>query len=484
MCPLWLTIGKAALSETRVLWYADDANAAQEERRSYLRRANRGGVVDSGVVAGSGELPGSSSVGDGHAWLPCAPGRAIHDDRVVLSDRGLLAQRARRRCVAYVETLVQQARTPTMSSTHGHAFLELCNVPDSELAAVVVEHSVVIRVTSFKDFQLTSMRPMLHRLLMICKACDVVANIWVSIPCTAGTPFRRIDEKLGAETGDFVMSYKLVVAAVALSRHTVGIGDTMVLCSAGMYALSNVLQEKLLERVCTVKEALGILGAFGTLIFVTQACSLEWRRFVDITWTSAMVLHVLGSQMCPFGTYVLTSLFFSVGDAENLSVLTSDTCGVAWFDVQSIVELILMMKLPAEQTRRLSWRLGLASALMVPHGYSGEIQDNLLVRWFWWALAMVSFCFVAVRHELASDLFTPGGRLTQYGLTDHNAVKHRWYYLPTMQMDGVLPFKRSDSDTVLTGCMAFHVALADPTVRPDSPESEHRGRLPCLSALP
>ena len=34
-CPLWLTIGKAALFETRVKWYADDidAYAAQEERR-------------------------------------------------------------------------------------------------------------------------------------------------------------------------------------------------------------------------------------------------------------------------------------------------------------------------------------------------------------------------------------------------------------------------------------------------------------------
>ena len=125
MCPLWMTIGKAALSETRVMWYADDAYAAQEERRSYLRRANRGGVVDSGVVAGSGELPGSSSVGDGHACLPCAPVRAINDDRVVLSDGGLLAQRARRRFVAYDETLVRQARTPMSSGVLGHAFLDL-----------------------------------------------------------------------------------------------------------------------------------------------------------------------------------------------------------------------------------------------------------------------------------------------------------------------------------------------------------------------
>ena len=61
MCPLWLIIGKAALSETRVKWYADDivAYAAQEEQRSSWRRAKRGGVVACGVVAGSGELPGS-----------------------------------------------------------------------------------------------------------------------------------------------------------------------------------------------------------------------------------------------------------------------------------------------------------------------------------------------------------------------------------------------------------------------------------------
>ena len=111
-----------------------------------------------------------------------------------------------------------------MSSTHGHAFLELCCASDSELAAVVVEHSVVIRVTSFEDFQLTSTRPALHRLLMIYKAYEVVVDIWVSIPCTTGTPFRRINEKLGAETVDLAMTYKLVFAAVGLCRHAVGIG--------------------------------------------------------------------------------------------------------------------------------------------------------------------------------------------------------------------------------------------------------------------
>ena len=211
---LWLIIGKAAQREDEAKWQADDpdAFAAQEERRSSWRRAKRGGVVACGVVAGSSELPGSSSVGDGHACLPRALAvRAIHDDPAVSSDGGLMAQRVRRRCVACVETLVQQARTPIMSGTHGHAFLELCCASDSELAAAVVGHSVVIRVTSSEDLHLTSTRPALHRLLMICIAYDVVSNIWVSIPCKAGTPFRRINEKLGAETGNLAMTYKLVL---------------------------------------------------------------------------------------------------------------------------------------------------------------------------------------------------------------------------------------------------------------------------------
>ena len=113
---LRLVIGKSDEGE----WQADDpdAFAAQEERRSSWRRAKRGGVVACGVVAGSGELPGSSSVSDGHACVPRALAvRAINDDPAVSSDGGLAAQRTRRRCVACVETLVQQARA-LIVSTH------------------------------------------------------------------------------------------------------------------------------------------------------------------------------------------------------------------------------------------------------------------------------------------------------------------------------------------------------------------------------
>ena len=59
-----------------------------------------------------------------------------------------------------------------------------------------------------------------------------------------------------------------------------------------------------------------------------------------------------------------------------------------------LIELILVMGLPADETASKAWSLGLASALMVCLGYPGEIQDTPSGRWLWWALAMIPFLFV------------------------------------------------------------------------------------------
>jgi len=59
-----------------------------------------------------------------------------------------------------------------------------------------------------------------------------------------------------------------------------------------------------------------------------------------------------------------------------------------------LIELILVMGLPADETKRLSWTLGLAAALMVALGYPGEVQEDSAGRWFWWCLSMVPFCYV------------------------------------------------------------------------------------------
>merc|ERR1711939_776437 len=59
-----------------------------------------------------------------------------------------------------------------------------------------------------------------------------------------------------------------------------------------------------------------------------------------------------------------------------------------------LIELILVMGLPAAETASLGWKLGVSSALMVALGYPGEIQDDNSARWICWAMAMVPFCYV------------------------------------------------------------------------------------------
>ena len=73
---------------------------------------------------------------------------------------------------------------------------------------------------------------------------------------------------------------------------------------------------------------------------------------------------------------------------------------------------------------------------------------------------------------LASDFFMPGARLVQYGLSDHNAAKHRGYYFSKVQVGEVLLFTQVDLDTALTGRMTFPTAFVDPTAGPDAPERQ------------
>ena len=79
---------------------------------------------------------------------------------------------------------------------------------------------------------------------------------------------------------------------------------------------------------------------------------------------------------------------------------------------------------------------------------------------------------VAPDDYLASVFFMPGARLVQYGLSDHNAAKHRRYYLSKVQVGEVLLFTQFGLDTALTGRMTFHTAFVDPTAGPDAPERQ------------
>jgi len=61
-----------------------------------------------------------------------------------------------------------------------------------------------------------------------------------------------------------------------------------------------------------------------------------------------------------------------------------------------LMEIVLVMKMEPAAASAKCKSLGGAAALMIILGYPGEliIEGNLLMRWVYWALAMVPFCYI------------------------------------------------------------------------------------------
>merc|ERR1719313_2242038 len=59
-----------------------------------------------------------------------------------------------------------------------------------------------------------------------------------------------------------------------------------------------------------------------------------------------------------------------------------------------LIEIVLVMQLPAEETFKQSALLGVSSAAMILLGYPGEVSDEHATRWIFWALAMIPFLFI------------------------------------------------------------------------------------------
>lgn len=62
-----------------------------------------------------------------------------------------------------------------------------------------------------------------------------------------------------------------------------------------------------------------------------------------------------------------------------------------------LMELVLVMGLPGDETRDKCIKLGLAAALMIVLGYPGEVSDissSYTTRWIFWVLAMIPFFYI------------------------------------------------------------------------------------------
>ena len=136
-----------------------------------------------------------------------------------------------------------------------------------------------------------------------------------------------------------------------------------------------------------------------------------WLQLPNVSKSYRTALTITG-LVTAIATYHYVRIFNSWVDAFNVGNVAGDDytvklSGAPFNDAYRyvdwlltvpllLIELILVMKLPQAETVKLSWSLGVASAVMVALGYPGEIQDDLGVRWFWWAMAMIPFCYVVM----------------------------------------------------------------------------------------
>jgi len=147
----------------------------------------------------------------------------------------------------------------------------------------------------------------------------------------------------------------------------------------------------------------GIAGMGSCMIFV-------WLQMPNVNKQYRTALAITGLVVA-IATYHYVRIFnswnaaFDVSNGGGQGDYTVTLTGAPFNDAYRyvdwlltvpllLIELILVMGLPADETASLAWKLGVSSALMVALGYPGEIQDDNSQRWLWWALAMVPFCYV------------------------------------------------------------------------------------------
>jgi len=172
-----------------------------------------------------------------------------------------------------------------------------------------------------------------------------------------------------------------------------GIGAMAVLPEGFTYAQWNMVYNAL---------SFGIAGMGSATIFF-------WLQLANVRKTYRTALIITG-LVTFIATYHYVRIFNSWVDAFTVSNSHGGDYSVAlsgapfndayryvdWLLTVPLllIELILVMRLPVDQTVSMSWNLGLASAAMVALGYPGEIQDDPQGRFGWWAAAMLPFMYV------------------------------------------------------------------------------------------
>merc|ERR1711871_1196450 len=112
-----------------------------------------------------------------------------------------------------------------------------------------------------------------------------------------------------------------------------------------------------------------------------------FESFVQAYTPCEVVDGVINPLKCDADTYGWSPSGYPFNDAYRY---------VDWFLTVPLllIEIVLVMNLPEDETFNRSCVLGIASALMIANGYPGEITADPSTRWVFWALSMAPFTYI------------------------------------------------------------------------------------------
>ena len=143
--------------------------------------------------------------------------------------------------------------------------------------------------------------------------------------------------------------------------------------------------------------AIAVMGAATAFFFLNRSQVAPVYR-TAITITGLVTLIAFYHYMRIFSSWeasftVLNGVIKPTGVAFNDAYRYVD-----WLLTVPLllVELILVMRLPANETTAKATKLGVLAAVMVLLGYPGEISTDSGTRWMWWTLSMIPFTLIVI----------------------------------------------------------------------------------------
>ena len=118
----------------------------------------------------------------------------------------------------------RQMTEKLMSGKFDRVVIEVCCEEDSVISMNVVGRSLAGRVTEALNLADSRTVTVLHAIMRVAEHMNIDVHFWISIPCTAGCTWQRVNRAKGSKAGDVNLAKELIRVCLDLATHVMKIG--------------------------------------------------------------------------------------------------------------------------------------------------------------------------------------------------------------------------------------------------------------------